>query len=61
MEMGWISFIIFASATLLISAVLIYLLAAEMTHRSQNPEKTRLGNGRSAAGVLKDSGGRNGF
>jgi hypothetical protein len=51
--MALIRFIIFGSATLLISAALIYLLAAEMTRRSQSPEKTRLGNGRSAAGIPK--------
>ncbi len=53
MEIGWIKFIILGGGTLLVSAVLIYLLAAEMTHRSQTSEKAKLGNGRSAVGVSK--------
>ena len=51
--MGWIKFIILGGGTLLISAMLIYLLASEMTHRSQTSQKTKLGNGRSAAGASK--------
>ncbi len=51
--MGWIGFIVLGIATILISTALIYLLAAEMTHRSQNSEETRLGSDRTAAGVSR--------
>ncbi len=51
--MDWVRFIILACGTLLISGILVYLLAAEITHRAHTPGKTKLGNGRPAAGASK--------
>ncbi len=48
--MGWIRFLTFGSIWLLVSAVLICLLTAEMMHRSKSHVKRRLGNDSTADG-----------